>query len=101
MSQLPIERLDDEAITTALSGLDHWKRVGDAIETVRTFDSYVDALAWVTVVGMVGEAIDHHPDMAIAYKRVTVTSSTHSAGGITEKDLELAALIDGTRQGDS
>jgi 4a-hydroxytetrahydrobiopterin dehydratase len=89
-----MERLDDAAISSGLAGLS-WKRAGHAIETVRTFADFAGAMAWVNGVAELAEARDHHPDMSISYNRVTVTLTTHSAGGLTAKDLDLALAIDG------
>lgn len=60
----------------------------------RTFElgNFVEALAFVNRVGQLAEAENHHPDIAIHYKEVTLRWWTHSAGGITERDRELAAL---------
>jgi 4a-hydroxytetrahydrobiopterin dehydratase len=85
--------LDEDAISAGLAGLD-WSRAGDAIETVRTFDDFVAAMAWVNRVAELAEARNHHPDIAISWNRVTLRLSTHSAGGLTAKDLELAGAID-------
>ena len=88
-----MERLDDAAVAKGLEGL-AWQRDGDAIGTVRTFADFAAALAWVNEVGALAEARNHHPDIAIAWNRVTLTLSTHSEGGLTAKDLDLAAAID-------
>jgi 4a-hydroxytetrahydrobiopterin dehydratase len=88
-----MERLDDAAIRAGLAPLG-WERQGEAITTVRSFPDFAAALNWVDRVGALAEARDHHPDIAIAYNRVTLTLSTHSAGGLTALDLELAGAID-------
>jgi 4a-hydroxytetrahydrobiopterin dehydratase len=88
-----MSRLDDDAISTGLGGLE-WSRAGDAIETVRTFADFVAAMAWVNGVADLAEARNHHPDIAISWNRVTLTLTTHSAGGLTAKDLDLAGAID-------
>jgi 4a-hydroxytetrahydrobiopterin dehydratase len=88
-----MERLDEAAAEAGLEGLD-WERDGDAIVTVRTFGDFAEALAWVNEVGALAEARDHHPDIAISWNRVTLTLTTHSDGGLTAKDLDLAAAID-------
>jgi 4a-hydroxytetrahydrobiopterin dehydratase len=88
-----MDRLDDAAVAAGLVGL-AWERSGDAIGTVRTFADFAQALAWVNRVGALAEEQNHHPDIAIAWNRVTLTLSTHSAGGLTAKDLDLAAAID-------
>ena len=68
-----------------------WTEVGKALERTFEFDSFVDALAFVNRVGELAEAEDHHPDIAIQYNRVTLRWWTHTAGGITDRDRELAA----------
>jgi 4a-hydroxytetrahydrobiopterin dehydratase len=60
---------------------------------------FAAALAWVNQVGALAEASNHHPDIAISWNRVTLTLSTHSAGGLTQFDLDLAAQIDGLGSG--
>jgi 4a-hydroxytetrahydrobiopterin dehydratase len=88
-----MSRLDDDAISSGLSSLD-WSRSGDAIETVRTFDDFVAAMAWVNRVAELAEARNHHPDIAISWNRVTLTLTTHDAGGLTAKDLDMARAVD-------
>ena len=84
--------LDDNAIDSALPGL-NWNREGD--EIVRTFDcgSFPKALEFVTALGERAEAANHHPDIDIRWKNVTLRLSTHDAGGLTQKDLDLAGEI--------
>jgi 4a-hydroxytetrahydrobiopterin dehydratase len=67
-----------------------WNEVGKALERDFEFDNFVDALAFVNRVGELAEAENHHPDIAIHYNRVTLRWYTHSAGGITDRDRELA-----------
>ena len=59
-----------------------------------TFRGFPDAIAFVTRLAFDAEATDHHPDLAVSYKRVTVTWSTHSEGGVTEKDVAGARQAD-------
>jgi len=86
--------LADDEITRGLAALDGWVRDGAAIRRAFTFQAFMDAIAFVNRVAALAEAADHHPDIDIRYTRVVLTLSTHSAGGITRKDLELAAGID-------
>ncbi|MDE2802282.1 MAG: 4a-hydroxytetrahydrobiopterin dehydratase [Chloroflexota bacterium] len=88
-------RLSDEAIAAGLAGLEGWSREGDAIAKAYTFPAYMDGITFVNGAAEAAEAADHHPDMAVGYKRVTVTLSTHSSGGISQKDLDLAAALNG------
>jgi 4a-hydroxytetrahydrobiopterin dehydratase len=67
-----------------------WTEVGKALERTFEFDDFVAALAFVNRVGELAEAESHHPDIAIHYNRVTLRWWTHSAGGITTRDRELA-----------
>jgi 4a-hydroxytetrahydrobiopterin dehydratase len=64
-----------------------WSRKGDALVRQFTFKGFPDAIAFVTRLAFDAEAADHHPDLLVSYKRVTVTWSTHDAGGVTEKDF--------------
>ena len=67
-----------------------WIEVDDALERTFEFRDFVEALAFVNRVGELAEAEDHHPDIAIHYKQVTLRWWTHTAGGVTERDIELA-----------
>lgn len=87
-------KLSDEAIAAGLAGLAGWERDGDAIAKTYTFGSYLDGIGFVNGTAEAAEAADHHPDMAVGYKRVTVALSTHSSGGISQKDLDLAAALE-------
>ena len=84
--------LDDSTIASALPNL-NWDREGD--EIVRKFDcgSFRKALEFVNAVGERAEAANHHPDIDIRWKDVTLRLSTHDAGGLTQKDLDLAKEI--------
>ena len=89
------EVLSPEAVDAALAtrGIG-WSRRGDLlVKTVKRRD-FAGALALVNEVGDLAEAADHHPDIDIRWNTVTLRLSTHSAGGLTEKDLSLAASID-------
>jgi 4a-hydroxytetrahydrobiopterin dehydratase len=70
---------------------DQWAEVGGALERTFSFGSFVEALAFVNRVGELAEAENHHPDIAIHYNRVTLRWWTHTAGGITDRDRDLAA----------
>ena len=72
-----------------------WTVKGDGLVRTYIFESFPDAIAFVTRLAFDAEAADHHPDLNVSYRKVTVTWSTHSEGGITDKDFE------GTRQADA
>jgi 4a-hydroxytetrahydrobiopterin dehydratase len=71
-----------------------WREVNGALERTYELASFEDAIAFVNRVAALAEAEDHHPEIAIAYRQVTLRWSTHSAGGITERDRELATRSD-------
>ena len=77
-----------------LQTVDGWIRDGDAIRKTFTFPDFVAAIAFVNRLAPEAEAADHHPDILVQYKRVTLTYSTHSAGGLTLKDFAGAAMTD-------
>ena len=89
------KRLTEQEIQTQLQRLNGWSREQDAIRKQVTLASFPDAIAFVTRLAFDAEAADHHPDILINYKRVTLTYSTHSEGGLTQKDF------DGARQADA
>jgi 4a-hydroxytetrahydrobiopterin dehydratase len=86
--------LADDEIEARLSELEGWKREGDAI--VREFDrgDFVGAVEFVKALVAPAEDLGHHPDIAISWSKVTVTITTHSEGGLTDADFELARRID-------
>ena len=71
-----------------------WTLEGDAIRKQFVFKDFLDAIAFVNRLAPEAETADHHPDIQINYKRVTLTYSTHSDGGLTEKDFAGAAMAD-------
>ncbi len=88
------ERLSDITIQRAIGAMTGWSRKGDTITKSYTRPSFLDGIAFVQRIAMEAEAKDHHPDIDIRYTKIIVTLSTHSAGGITQLDLDLAGKID-------
>ena len=88
------KRLTEQEIQTQLQRLNGWSREQDAIRKQVTLASFPDAIAFVTRLAFDAEAADHHPDILINYKRVTLTYSTHSEGGLTQKDFDGARKVD-------
>ena len=88
--------LSESEITQALSGLDGWEEDENQIVKQFKFKNFVESMGFVTKVGILAERMDHHPDILIEYSKVTITLSTHSAGGLTEKDFNLANQIQET-----
>ena len=70
-----------------LQRLPGWQLEGDAIRRQFVFKDFAEAMTFVVRLAFIAEAADHHPDIQVSYKRVTLTYSTHSAGGLTEKDF--------------
>jgi 4a-hydroxytetrahydrobiopterin dehydratase len=85
--------LADDAITSALNGLEGWTRTGDAIVREFEFADFVDAVGFITKVGVLAERKNHHPELSNVYNRVRIALSTHDAGGITNLDISLAGEI--------
>lgn len=87
--------LTDAEIAGRLEQLHGWQRDGDRISKTFQLDSYLAGLALAAAVGTVCEGLNHHPDMAIGWRRVTVSFTTHDAGGrLSAKDFEAAAKVD-------
>jgi 4a-hydroxytetrahydrobiopterin dehydratase len=88
------KRLSDSEIQEQLAALQGWTLDGNAIRKQYTLGGFPDAIAFATRLAFDAEAADHHPDILITYKRVTLTFSTHSEGGLTEKDFAGARAVD-------
>ena len=87
-------RLSDQEIEEALTSCDGWRRDGDAI--VKEFDrnDFAGSVDFVNAIATGAEEMNHHPDVAISWSRVTVSITTHSEGGLTNADFELARKVD-------
>lgn len=87
--------LTDSQITEQLRSLPGWERHGDSIAKTYTFDSYLSGVAFAAAAGTVAEGLDHHPEMTISWRKVTVRFSTHDAGDkITSRDFRAAEAIE-------
>lgn len=86
--------LSDLEVQRALGGLAGWSRRGGTITKTFAFDRFPDGIAFVDRVAKLAEEMNHHPDIDIRYTKVTMTLSTHDAGGITRSDLTLAERIE-------
>jgi 4a-hydroxytetrahydrobiopterin dehydratase len=89
-----VARLSDAEVEEKLAGLSGWQRTGEAIEKSFKRGDFVGAVEFVSSLVGPAEAMNHHPDLSISWEAVTVTISTHSEGGLTAADFELAAKID-------
>jgi 4a-hydroxytetrahydrobiopterin dehydratase len=92
-------RLTDAEIAAALERLPGWAREGSAIVRRYTFPAFAEGIRFVDRVAVLADAADHHPDIDIRWTTVTMALSTHSAGGITAKDVALAGRIDAAVRG--
>jgi 4a-hydroxytetrahydrobiopterin dehydratase len=86
--------LEDSEIESRLADLDGWDRAGDAIRKEFKRDDFVGSVKFVDALVEPAEDMGHHPDVEISWDTVTVTISTHSQGGLTANDFELAARLD-------
>ncbi len=87
-------KLTEAAIEERLQGLSGWTKQGEMITKTYKMGTFPAAIAFVTHVGFLAEAAAHHPDVDIRYNRVKLALTTHDAGGLTEKDFDLAAKAD-------
>jgi 4a-hydroxytetrahydrobiopterin dehydratase len=87
-------KLPQAEIDQRMKTVHGWALMGDEIQKQFTFKDFPEAIAFVNRLAPEAEAADHHPDILINYKRVTLTYSTHSDGGLTDKDFAGAAMAD-------
>lgn len=91
------QKLDRDAVEKALAGLDGWTldRNGTAISKTFVFPDFSAAFAFMARTALAAEVLDHHPEWSNVYKTVEVTLTTHSSGGLSRLDFELAGRMDG------
>jgi 4a-hydroxytetrahydrobiopterin dehydratase len=87
-------KLSTESIHSRLASMPGWRLEENVLRRQFVLASFPDAIAFVTRLAFGAEAADHHPDLLVSYKRVTVSWSTHSEGGVTDKDFAGAELSD-------
>lgn len=92
-------KLTTEAVQAGLKKLPGWSLIGETISKQYTWPSFPEAVQFVNRVADLAEEADHHPDILINYRRVTLTLSTHSEGGLTRKDFDLAGKIEKEQSG--
>ena len=91
---MSLVKLSDADVVRRLKTLPEWSQPGEEIQRTYRFKDFVQAMAFVEKVAERAEVVQHHPDILIRYSRVTLSLSTHDAGGITEKDFDFAAAAD-------
>jgi 4a-hydroxytetrahydrobiopterin dehydratase len=87
-------KLSSETIAIELGELRDWQYQDDRISKIFTFADFVEAFGFMSRVALCAERADHHPDWSNSYRTVEITLTTHSEGGITQKDINLALQID-------
>ena len=87
-------RLSPDEISAALTDLPHWSGDGEGIRRTVELPSFRDAVAAIVAIADVAEELDHHPDIDLRWRTLHLRLTTHSAGGVTALDLELARRID-------
>ena len=92
-----VERLSDEDVQAALADLTGWEleEGRSAITRQFTFKDFNETFGFMTQVALQAERMDHHPEWVNIYNRVEITLSTHDAGGLSERDIQLARFING------
>jgi 4a-hydroxytetrahydrobiopterin dehydratase len=87
-------KLERQQVAEGLQKLSQWTLQGNQIERLISFENFVDAMIFVNKVAEIAEEEGHHPDIRIVYNRVTLALTTHDAGGLTNKDLQMARRIE-------
>jgi 4a-hydroxytetrahydrobiopterin dehydratase len=87
-------RLSPDEITAALRDLPHWSGDGDGLRRTVELPSFRDAVATIVAIADVAEEMDHHPDIDLRWRTLHLALVSHSAGGVTGNDIELARRID-------
>ncbi|HLO86654.1 MAG TPA: 4a-hydroxytetrahydrobiopterin dehydratase [Nostocaceae cyanobacterium] len=85
--------LTQEETQTKASALSGWTLVESKLQTTRTFRDFIEAIDFVNKLVEPAESAGHHPDIEISYNKVTITLTTHDAGGLTQNDFDLAQVI--------
>lgn len=89
-----MKTLSPSEITSHLENLDGWIFAENCLEKKFSFPGFIQALGFIVKVGVLAEKNNHHPELWNVYNKLTIRLSTHDAGGVTQKDIDLAAAID-------
>jgi 4a-hydroxytetrahydrobiopterin dehydratase len=89
-----MEKLSDTDVKSRLAAVPEWSEVGGSIQRTYQFEDFLASMRFVGAVADHAERVQHHPDILIRWNKVTLTLSTHDAGGITDKDFASAAAYD-------
>jgi 4a-hydroxytetrahydrobiopterin dehydratase len=93
---MSVSKLDDQARALALKELPHWEydSTAQGIRRTMTFTDFAEAFGFMSRVAIIAEKADHHPEWFNVYNRVEILLTTHDAGGLSQRDIDLAAAID-------
>lgn len=91
-------KLKAAEVKTALAKLPNWKRAGSVISRTFEFKDFVTAMKFVNEIASLAEKAWHHPDIDVRWNKVTLALTTHSEGGLTKKDFQLARRFDGLKR---
>ncbi len=89
-----VTRLTDDVVEASLAEMSDWSRSGDAIQRTFAFGGFLGAIDFVGRIAKRAEDVQHHPDILIRFSKVTLTLSTHDAGGLSQRDLDFAGDCD-------
>ena len=89
-----MDKLNEDMVEQALESVGDWTLNGESIQRSFAHDDFRGSMEFVSAVAVLAEAAQHHPDILIRWNKVTLTLSTHDAGGLTERDFLLAKSID-------
>ena len=89
-----MDKMDAEQIDARLSTLPEWTLSGESLQRTIGFDDFKSAMTFVNRVADVAEEAQHHPDILVRYAKVSLTLTTHDAGGLTEKDFDMASTLE-------
>lgn len=89
-----MKKLNENEINEQLESLEGWEYKENAIHTTLEFENFKEAFSIMTRVAFEAEGMQHHPEWTNVYNELSISLSTHSAGGVTEKDFELARIIE-------
>lgn len=95
-----MKRLSDIQIAEKMKDVPLWQKEGNTINRLFTFKTFLDGIQFINEVAKIAEEADHHPDIDIRYRRILLSLSTHSEGGLTEKDFDMAKKIDKLLEGE-
>ena len=94
MTQQALVKLNEAQITEQLEIHSEWVELNGQIQRTYKFENFIQSMAFINKIADYAEQVQHHPDILIRYDKVTLSVSTHDAGGITSKDFDLATKAD-------